>query len=1046
MRNRPELALHDIPKKANTILQLFLLVILALGGRVVYLAINRHDAAAREAFRGRKRALFETAPRGTIRDCQNVLLATNTTEYEARVLWANIQQITDRKLRKKYVTALSHKIARILKSDPCDIEDTLYSFAALNPHIPYVLQKGLTEQQYYALRGIEHLYPGLEAARTFRRVYPQGKVACHVLGYTAAIQKNEYNNLLHKRHELERALQAHADDMDTGIGYEPFDYAETKRKLDKLNRQAYTLLDRVGKTGIEGSYEEALRGKRGMSRYFANAQGNLIRPLSGKMSLLPGDRIVLSLSSELQEHCEKLLAESDIERRSYFDQEVTSFKPSVMNPFQRGGAIIAIDPKTGEIRALASFPRFDPNDFSPSTTETKQLHQWLVQSSFVEKLWNKTLPYLHETYNKKSDTIENEEIWLSWNRFLNLILPGNSSLHTLLNGNQPVIEFIKTQQALYKLADIFGIAPDELLYYLYQESPAEAMPTPDCIRYKRDLDAYMLKVETHDERMLMIDLMRLIVRLEDLSPQSLDPIKNITVSQFRELVITASQQYQLLKKEAYNSFWKTAFRSWRKENESSFLKQIRQQEKKEKKRAEPYLTLLRREAKRQFQEKWDESWEEWFSRYLSFKEQKIDLNSALIPLLIRSSSIDFQLLGTYTHLPKFDSNQTGLSLLSSINSVLLPSASSFAFQTTSPQGSIFKLAVAYTALLQRDKECKGKFSASDVNFFEIIDRSYKDKSKQYVGLFLDGKPIPQIYKGGRIPKSSHPDFGRLNLSQAIVVSSNPYFSLLASDYIESPAMLEQVAYLFGYGTKTGIDLPAEGKGNFPNDLATNKTGLYTTAIGQHTLLSTPLQTAVMMSALANGGKILVPKVMKRTIAMDVRKEDAALLPKADALRLLDLPPSIFLGTESRVNQIQIETKPEIVQREVIMPHEVQKCLMKSMQGAVQRIVSDTHSRYRQKLHAHPEMERSFNRICQNLIGKTSTAEVNTRFGLEHPKNPFLYNHIWFSGMYYKEDKPFMMQTPDLVVIVYLRYGGYGREALPIATSVISKWLEISKFK
>ena len=60
---------------------------------------------------------------------------------------------------------------------------------------------------------------------------------------------------------------------------------------------------------------------------------------------------------------------------------------------------------------------------------------------------------------------------------------------------------------------------------------------------------------------------------------------------------------------------------------------------------------------------------------------------------------------------------------------------------------------------------------------------------------------------------------------------------------------------FSYGSRTGIELPGEIRGNIPNDLDSNRNELYALAIGQHSLVVTPLQTAVMLGAIANGGRV-----------------------------------------------------------------------------------------------------------------------------------------------------------------------------------------------
>lgn len=96
--------------------------------------------------------------------------------------------------------------------------------------------------------------------------------------------------------------------------------------------------DLVGKMGIEQAAEKYLKGTNGGVEIETDARGNQIR-LRGRRPAYPGKRVVLTLDLRLQERCEELLG-------------------------NRRGTIIAMEAKTGEILALASNPKFDPNWFA----------------------------------------------------------------------------------------------------------------------------------------------------------------------------------------------------------------------------------------------------------------------------------------------------------------------------------------------------------------------------------------------------------------------------------------------------------------------------------------------------------------------------------------------------------------------------------------------------------------------------------------------------------------------------------------------------------
>ncbi|HET8820771.1 MAG TPA: penicillin-binding protein 2 [Thermoleophilaceae bacterium] len=146
-------------------------------------------------------------------------------------------------------------------------------------------------------------------------------------------------------------------------------------------------------------------------------------------------------------------------------------------------------------------------------------------------------------------------------------------------------------------------------------------------------------------------------------------------------------------------------------------------------------------------------------------------------------------------------------------------------------------------------------------------------------------------------------FGPLALVQALTVSSDVFFYQLGRDMNETGMPLQAWARRLGIGRKTGIDLPAEEPGRLPTPRWRNswyKQKLtdrpwsvgdnINLAVGQGDLLSNPLQMAVAYSAIANGGKVLRPR-------LGLRIEDAS----GRALQQLDAPTArrVRLSDENR---------------------------------------------------------------------------------------------------------------------------------------------------
>jgi len=110
-----------------------------------------------------------------------------------------------------------------------------------------------------------------------------------------------------------------------------------ERELNRIDEANYSGTTHIGKTGVEKSYEKALHGKVGVRQLEVNAQGRTVRVLDTEPAT-PGDDLYLSLDADLQRTAEQAFGD-------------------------HRGALVAIDPRTGEVLALVSRPSFDPNLF-----------------------------------------------------------------------------------------------------------------------------------------------------------------------------------------------------------------------------------------------------------------------------------------------------------------------------------------------------------------------------------------------------------------------------------------------------------------------------------------------------------------------------------------------------------------------------------------------------------------------------------------------------------------------------------------------------------
>lgn len=106
----------------------------------------------------------------------------------------------------------------------------------------------------------------------------------------------------------------------------------------------YDLSDHIGKTGLESTYETVLRGDKGSVSKEITASGQAVNTIAEEQAI-PGGNVVLSIDSQLQQ----LLYE---EIKSVADRNGLP-----------GGAAVALDPRTGKVRALVSYPSYNPNLF-----------------------------------------------------------------------------------------------------------------------------------------------------------------------------------------------------------------------------------------------------------------------------------------------------------------------------------------------------------------------------------------------------------------------------------------------------------------------------------------------------------------------------------------------------------------------------------------------------------------------------------------------------------------------------------------------------------
>ena len=183
----------------------------------------------------------------------------------------------------------------------------------------------LTVDQIIRFKENEDQFNGLEVLRKVKRDYPHNTLASHALGYTSPITSSEYKF---------------------------------------LSKKGYRVNDRIGRTGVEYAYEKFLRGDWGGEMIEVNANGVVQQSLGVKPSK-KGKDIKLTIDLKLQKIAEEVLND------------------------KKGGAVIAMDPRDGAIRAIASKPNFDLNFFAKDFKPEKEYNDLFFSNS--KPLFNRAL-------------------------------------------------------------------------------------------------------------------------------------------------------------------------------------------------------------------------------------------------------------------------------------------------------------------------------------------------------------------------------------------------------------------------------------------------------------------------------------------------------------------------------------------------------------------------------------------------------------------------------------------------------------------------------
>jgi len=205
------------------------------------------------------------------------------------------------------------RLSRLGLIDADDLEDTRRTIFSRRSFDTVPVRLRLTDEEIGRFAVHRYEFPGVDLATRQTRHYPYGELAVHALGYVAALSEQD---------------------------------------LEHIDRASYAGTTLIGKLGVENAYEQDLHGRNGYREILVNALGRSVQrqgayaPELRSSPALAGDDLLLSIDLATQQAAEQGLG-------------------------AHRGAVVAIDPRNGDVLALASKPEFDPAMFARGLTHAE---------------------------------------------------------------------------------------------------------------------------------------------------------------------------------------------------------------------------------------------------------------------------------------------------------------------------------------------------------------------------------------------------------------------------------------------------------------------------------------------------------------------------------------------------------------------------------------------------------------------------------------------------------------------------------------------------
>ncbi|MDP3004501.1 MAG: penicillin-binding transpeptidase domain-containing protein, partial [Candidatus Azambacteria bacterium] len=297
----------EIPIKMTGIFVIFTIAIMILTlflARAFWLQIWRGDYYALKASENSVRFYYNQAPRGIIYDRNNKVLTSNVPSLNLLIIPADLPK------KKEELDNWTRQISKILGKDDAEVADFIKNLNK-NSTEPVSLDLNLDQATLIELETHLPNLPGLFISKETKRDYPEGPYFSHLIGYTS-------------------------------------------------------LLDSIGKDGLEAQYEKELKGTPAKIAISVNSNNTVLKTLVAKEAQ-PGNNLILNIDGDLQ----KVLTDA------IYAKMIQTNAP--------GAAAVILDVKSGKILSLVSLPNFDNNIFNNN----------LGNETYQELINNKNRPFFN---------------------------------------------------------------------------------------------------------------------------------------------------------------------------------------------------------------------------------------------------------------------------------------------------------------------------------------------------------------------------------------------------------------------------------------------------------------------------------------------------------------------------------------------------------------------------------------------------------------------------------------------------------------------------